>query len=61
MASVLARVDPERQLLATEQGLFIRDIKSGNLTFYAALESDKPENRSNDGRTHPPARSGSAR
>jgi len=53
MASVLARVDPERQLLATEQGLFIRDIKSGNLTFYAALESDKPENRSNDGRTHP--------
>jgi sugar lactone lactonase len=52
MASVLARVDAERQLLATEQGLFVRDIASGALTFYAALEADKPENRSNDGRTH---------
>jgi sugar lactone lactonase YvrE len=52
MASVLARVDAERQLLATEQGLFIRDIATGALTFYAALEADKPENRSNDGRTH---------
>jgi sugar lactone lactonase YvrE len=52
MASVLARVDAERQLLATEEGLFIRDIGTGALTFYAALENDKPENRSNDGRTH---------
>ncbi len=53
MASVLARVDAERQLLATEEGLFIRDTATGALTFYAALEADKPENRSNDGRTHP--------
>lgn len=53
MASVLAHVDANRQLLATEEGLFVRDIASGNLTFYAALENDKPENRSNDGRTHP--------
>jgi sugar lactone lactonase YvrE len=53
MASVLARIDADRQLLATEQGLFVRDMKSGNLTFHAALENDQPENRSNDGRTHP--------
>lgn len=53
MASVLARIDAERQLLATEQGLFVRDIKSGGLTFYAALENDQPGNRSNDGRMHP--------
>lgn len=53
MASVLARIDANRQLLATEEGLFVRDTNSGNLTFYAALENDKPENRSNDGRTHP--------
>ncbi|KQV68230.1 SMP-30/gluconolactonase/LRE family protein [Rhizobium sp. Root1220] len=52
MASVLARIDARRQLLATEQGLFVRDTANGNLTFYAALENDKPENRSNDGRTH---------
>jgi sugar lactone lactonase YvrE len=53
MASVLARIDANRQLLATEEGLFVRDIGSGNLTFYAAFENDNPENRSNDGRTHP--------
>ncbi|TCU19022.1 SMP-30/gluconolactonase/LRE family protein [Rhizobium sullae] len=53
MASVLARIDAKRQLLATDEGLFVRDIGNGNLTFYAALENDKPENRSNDGRTHP--------
>ncbi|MDM9647587.1 SMP-30/gluconolactonase/LRE family protein [Rhizobium sp. S163] len=53
MASVLARIDAKRQLLATEQGLFVRDIESGGLTFYAALENDRPENRSNDGRMHP--------
>jgi sugar lactone lactonase YvrE len=53
MASVLARIDANRQLLATEDGLFVRDKNGGNLTFYAALETDKPENRSNDGRTHP--------
>lgn len=53
MASVLARIDAGRQLLATEEGLFVRDVTSGNLTFYAALENDKLENRSNDGRTHP--------
>jgi sugar lactone lactonase YvrE len=53
MASVLARIDTDRQLLATEEGLFVRDTKSGQLTFHAALETDQPENRSNDGRTHP--------
>lgn len=53
MASVLARIDAGRQLIATEEGLFVRDVANGNLTFYAALENDRPENRSNDGRTHP--------
>ncbi len=30
-----------------------RHRRAATSTFYAALESDKPENRSNDGRTHP--------
>ncbi|MCF3642273.1 SMP-30/gluconolactonase/LRE family protein [Rhizobium sp. TRM95111] len=50
-ASVLAAVDPERQLLAADQGLFLRDRASGTLTPYASIE-DKPGNRSNDGRVH---------
>ena len=53
MGSVLARIDSERQLIASDQGLFIRNRNSGALTPYAELEPDKPGNRSNDGRTHP--------
>lgn len=52
MGSVLAVIDPERQLIASDRGLFIRDTKTGELTAYAALESN-PNNRSNDGRVHP--------
>lgn len=52
MGSVLAVVDAGRQLIASDQGLFIRDTATGTLSAYASLE-DKPGNRSNDGRTHP--------
>jgi sugar lactone lactonase YvrE len=52
MGSVLAVIDPLRQLIASDRGLFIRDAKTGELTAYAALESN-PGNRSNDGRVHP--------
>lgn len=52
MASVLARIDDHRQLIATEDGLFLRETATGLLTFHAALEADKPDNRSNDGRVH---------
>jgi sugar lactone lactonase YvrE len=51
MGSVLAVIDPQRQLLASDQGLFIRDTQTGALSSYAALEN-KPANRSNDGRVH---------
>lgn len=52
MASVLARIDAGRQLLATEEGLFIRDVATGALTLHAELEPGNTGNRSNDGRTH---------
>lgn len=51
-ASVLARIDGERQLLATEQGLMIRDRKSGALERYLEIEPPHLGNRSNDGRVH---------
>lgn len=53
MASVLARVDNERQILATESGIFVREVASGALSLLTALETDRPGNRSNDGRVHP--------
>jgi sugar lactone lactonase YvrE len=53
MASVYAVIDDKRQLLASEDGLFIRERDSGALELHVELESDKPNNRSNDGRIHP--------
>ncbi|MDH4442598.1 MAG: SMP-30/gluconolactonase/LRE family protein [Rhizobium sp.] len=53
LASVLAVIDADRQLIASDQGLFLRDRTSGVLSPYARIEADKPQNRSNDGRVHP--------
>ncbi|MFB2549528.1 SMP-30/gluconolactonase/LRE family protein [Ensifer soli] len=52
MASVIARIDPERQLLATDAGLYLRQTETGDLSFLSKVE-DAPANRSNDGRVHP--------
>jgi len=53
MASVLAFIDGQRQLLATENGLYIRDIVDGCLALHVPLEADNAATRSNDGRVHP--------
>jgi sugar lactone lactonase YvrE len=53
MASVIAEIDSARQLLASDQGIFIRDRATGDLTHHCHIEADKPGNRSNDGRLHP--------
>lgn len=53
MASVVARIDADRQLLATEKGIFIRSRRDGSLTPYRELEPGNTSNRSNDGRVHP--------
>lgn len=52
LGSVLAVIDPSRQLIASDQGLFVRETKSGQLTLLTTIE-DRPANRSNDGRVHP--------
>lgn len=52
LGSVLAVIDAERQLIVSDQGLFIRSVADGTLAPFAKLE-DKAENRSNDGRVHP--------
>jgi sugar lactone lactonase len=53
MASALARIDASRQLIAAEDGLYIRTIADGAMTLYRPLEADNPLTRSNDGRVHP--------
>ncbi len=53
MASALAVVDANRQLLVTERGLELRDKASGRLTLHKAIEADNPLTRSNNSRVHP--------
>jgi sugar lactone lactonase len=53
MASALARVDAERQLIVAEDGLYMRSISDGSMRLYCPLEADNPATRSNDARVHP--------
>ena len=53
MASMVALIDDHRQLLAAEDGLYVRDIADGRLALHAPLEADNAATRSNDGRVHP--------
>ena len=46
-------VDRDRLLMASETGLYLFDIASGDQTLLHLLEADKPETRSNDGRADP--------
>lgn len=53
MGSVMARAGEGRQVLATETGLHLRDVRTGALSLLTPLEAEKPGTRSNDGRVHP--------
>jgi sugar lactone lactonase YvrE len=53
MGSVLARVDDGRQVIATETGLHLRHVATGELELITPIEAENPTTRSNDGRVHP--------
>ncbi len=53
MASALAIIDADRQLVFTETGLHVRDVRSGTLTLHTPIEADNAGTRSNDARVHP--------
>ena len=53
MASALAMVDDERQIVSTESGLYLRSRRDGAMTLYRAVETDDATTRSNDARVHP--------
>lgn len=52
MASALARIDAERQLVVAEDGCYIRNVPDGAMTLFCPLEADNPATRSNDCRVH---------
>ncbi|SCB36592.1 SMP-30/gluconolactonase/LRE family protein [Rhizobium hainanense] len=54
MASMMAITTDRRQLIAMDEGLWLRDPDSGALSLYIALNSGKTGGmRTNDGRVHP--------
>ncbi|WP_011582898.1 MULTISPECIES: SMP-30/gluconolactonase/LRE family protein [Chelativorans] len=53
MASALADVDEQGQLLVTENGLQLRNRATGRLEMLVEVDADRPDMRSNDARTHP--------
>jgi sugar lactone lactonase YvrE len=53
MASALAVVDGDRQLVSAEDGLYLRDTATGRLTLHTPIEADNARTRSNDARVHP--------
>ena len=53
MASALARIDAKRQLIAAEDGLYVRSVSDGAMVLYRPLEADNPLTWSNDARVHP--------
>lgn len=53
MASAAAAIDTERQLVATETGLYIRNKLTGGLELRQPIEADNAVTRSNDARVHP--------
>ncbi|MEQ8481039.1 MAG: SMP-30/gluconolactonase/LRE family protein [Hoeflea sp.] len=52
MGSVLARVDADRQIVATEDGLYLRRTGTGATELVTPIEDDNTATRSNDGRVH---------
>jgi sugar lactone lactonase YvrE len=53
MASALARIDANSQLIVAEDGLYIRSIADGAMSLYRPLEAENESTRSNDARVHP--------
>jgi len=53
MASAIATIDADRQLIAAEDGIYVRDTRTGALTLHTALEADNQLTRANDSRVHP--------
>lgn len=53
MASALASIDGDRQLVVAEDGLYVRDRITGRMIRRVAVEETNPLTRSNDSRTHP--------
>lgn len=52
MASAVASVDTERQIIATERGLYLRARATGTLNLLQPIEADNLVTRSNDARVH---------
>lgn len=53
MASAMAVIDADRDLLFMETGLHVLDNRTGEFSLHVAIEADNPATRCNDARLHP--------
>jgi sugar lactone lactonase len=53
MASALARIDAERQLMFCDDGLYVREVANGRMELFLPVEADNAVTRCNDARVHP--------
>ena len=53
MASAMAVIDADRDMIFTETGLYVLDNATGGLTLHVAIEADNAVTRCNDARVHP--------
>lgn len=53
MASALAYVDDDHQVVVADNGLHLRRIADGHLALHTPIDADNPATRSNDARVHP--------
>jgi sugar lactone lactonase len=53
MASAVAAIDGDRQLIVAEDGLHVRDRNTGRLMRRVAVDADNAATRTNDSRVHP--------
>lgn len=53
MASAMAVIDANRDMILTETGLHVLDNATGKLSPHVSIEADNPVTRSNDARIHP--------
>ena len=52
-SSAVSRTDGDRQLIATETGLVVRNRENGGMELLQPIEADNGMTRSNDSRVHP--------
>lgn len=56
IGTVVPTTDPQRAIIALEDGIYLINTETGELSLFSDIEADKPHNRFNDGKCDPQGR-----